>query len=198
MPRANRRPGCGYRFLFRTPGSRRYRRVLVPVLSAALLVGGCCHNAHSHGGKLIVQHEPDSSCAEANTPYKAMYALYHWDKPPDPPPQTWVPDQQVTQMFVRGLARDEKIGFKKGPNGELLAVAGPETIKLEDGRYCWHITGDREYTGGQRLVHEMGETATSIVALPCGTVLFIASLPVLAVFFVGWGAFALGVAACGG
>lgn len=167
------------------------RSLIVCALVVAVLTAGCVSNPHSHGGKFIAEHRPGETPETAETPYKAVYALYHWQEPPqDAPPHTWLPDQQVAELFVRGLAREDKVGFEKGTNGELIAVAGNEKIPLEDGRYCWHITADSEYRGTQRLWHETGETARTVAAVPVAIVMlpitaamFLCALPVFAGFW---------------
>src|SRR5581483_4831397 len=104
---------------------------------------------------------------EESAPYKATYALYHWRKPPEgEPPQTWVPEQEVEQLYLRGLSKGDKVGFERDDKGRLFAVAGEEKIPLPDGRYCWHITPETEYRGLERVLHETGENVKAIILLP--------------------------------
>jgi hypothetical protein len=155
-------------------------------LAVALIVAGCCHNPHDHGGEFVVEHVPGESPETTHTPYKANYALYQWAKPPDgPPPQKWIPDHEVTELYVRGLSRWDDIGFEKGADGKLIAVCGSEKIPLEDGRYCWHITEGSEYRGGERILHEMGETVVTIALLPFAAVACVILLPIAALFGIG-------------
>src|SRR5262249_25917988 len=114
------------------------------------------------------------------TPYQATYVLYHWrPQPTDPPPQTWIPDQEVEELYVRGLGRWVNIGFEKGDKGKLFAVAGKEKIPLEDGRYCWHINPATEYHGAERLLHETGQNIVYVVRLPFGLAAAAVAIPVI-------------------
>ena len=147
----------------------------------ALLTAGCATNLHGHGGKFIAEYQPGEHPCTTHTPYKAVYVLYQWRKPPGgTPPHSWIPEQEVTELFLRGLGRWEKVGFEKGPNGELLAVAGGEKIPLEEGRYCWHITTATEYQGVQRVLNETGENVVAVAAMPFGLAAFACMLPVFA------------------
>jgi hypothetical protein len=150
-------------------------------LLIALFAAGCCHNPHDHGGEFVVEYKPGNSPDTTSAPYKANYALYQWSKLPDgPPPQKWVPDHEVTELYVRGLSRWDKIGFEKGDQGKVVAVAGNEKIPLEDGHYCWHITPETEYHGSDRILHETGENIMTIVELPFDVVGCAVALPFLA------------------
>jgi hypothetical protein len=143
------------------------RRRIVYSWMAAFLCGWQVANPHGHGGAFVAEHKPGETPAVSSAPYQAVYALYRWDPPPEePPPHTWLPEQQVTEMFVRGLARRDPVGFEKGKDNELVAVAGTEKIPLVEGRYCWHITAGSEYHGTQRLLHEAGENLLTVVELP--------------------------------
>lgn len=156
-------------------------------LAAALFLSGCCHNPHDHGGEFVVEYQAGESAETTTAPYKATYALYQWSKPPDgPPPQKWIPEHEVTELYVRGLCHWDKIGFEKGEHGNLVAVAGSEKIPLEDGHYCWHITPDTEYRGGERILHEAGEDVITVVTLPFAVVGAALILPILAVVGAGF------------
>lgn len=150
-----------------------------------LLVSGCAtSNPHCHGGHFVCEHKGEGgSFATETAPYKASYALYRWKTPPQgqPAPHTWVPEQEVEEIYVRGLDRGDKVGFEKGEKGELYAVAGCEKIALEPGRYCWHITTGSEMHGFRLAVHQCCETVrecvTAIIALPMGIILLLFFLP---------------------
>jgi hypothetical protein len=164
------------------------RKLLACALLLVPLAGCATSNPHFHGGHFISEHKCDD-CSETSTaPYNATYVLYQWRTPPkdQPPPQTWIPDQEVGQLYVRGLQRGDKIGFEKGDKDELFAVAGTEKITLEPGRYCWHISQETEYRGLALAVHEacdtFKETVETIIALPLGIVLLVLLLPFFLVF----------------
>jgi hypothetical protein len=161
-------------------------RLLAAVLLLPLALGAGCMapNPHHHGGEFVAEYRPGEKAEATTAPYQATYALYEWPKPPEgPAPHTWNPDTQATELYVRGLDRCDKVGFEKSDKGELLAVAGEEKIPLEPGRYCWHITTATEYHGVQRVLHETGENVVAIVALPCVTVMWCCTAPLL---LVGW------------
>jgi hypothetical protein len=154
------------------------RRLTVCLLLVAVPAAGCVSNPHVHGGKLVAEHLPGEDPAVTRTPYKATYVLHQWQEPPrDAPPHTWVPEKQVNELYVRGLGRWDPVGFEKGADGQLLAVAGREKIPVPEGRYCWHVSPETEYQGAQRILHETGETATMIVLVPCATAVSICMLP---------------------
>ena len=167
------------------------RKLIVGLLMATLLAGGCAGNSHSHSGELIAEHTPDSTPEVTEVPYRATYALYQWAHPPEgPPPRTWIPEHEVTELYVRGLSGSDKVGFEKGENGELRAVAGDEKIPLEPGHYCWHITPETEHRGLERAAEVTGDTVCTVVALPFATVAYICALPIFA------GLFGIGMLCC--
>jgi hypothetical protein len=155
---------------------------------ALLALAGCCSNPHGHGGQLVTELGPADRPAVDAAPYKATYALYRWRKPPEGTvPQKWIPDQEVEQLYLRGLARWDKVGFERNDGGQLFAVAGEEKIPLPDGHYCWHVTPETEYRGMERILHEAGENTLTLVGLPfavAGSALFLAMLPVTGVMFL--------------
>jgi hypothetical protein len=155
------------------------RSVLAGGLLGMVLLGGCAHqNLHPHGGRMIAEFKPGECPEVKKTPYQATYVLYHWPIPPcDPPPHKWVPEHEVVEMFVRGLGKRQPIGFEKGCDGKVFAVAGEEKIELDLGRYCWHMHPNTEYTGLKWLVHETGERAVEIIAVPFGLAATIIALP---------------------
>jgi hypothetical protein len=143
------------------------KRAFACVLIFSTLISGCVSNSHLHGGKLVAEHQPGDAPDKCRTPYKATYVLYHWQEPPaGAPPHTWIPEQQVEELFVRGLGRWETIGFEKDADGKLLAVAGNEKIPLAEGRYCWHISTESEYRGVARVMNEASENTWAAICLP--------------------------------
>jgi hypothetical protein len=154
-------------------------RLLVGAL-ALFSLAGCCSNPHSHGGELVANLGPKESAAVEDAPYKATYALYHWRQPPDGViPQKWTAEDQVEELYVRGLCRRDKVGFERDDKGQLFAVAGDEKIPLPDGHYCWHITPETEYRGMARALHETGENIVELVSLPFAVVGAVIVLPVV-------------------
>jgi hypothetical protein len=160
--------------------------------SVLLLVcaAGCAsNNPHCHGGQFVCEHQPEDKPETTTAPYKATYVLYQWRTPPpdQPTPHTWIPEQEVSELFVRGLDKGDKVGFHKDDKDQWFAVAGSEKIPLEPGRYCWHISAGTEYRGFQLAVHEVcdtvKDTVETIVALPLGIVLLVLLFPFFVVFF---------------
>jgi hypothetical protein len=143
------------------------KRSIACVLIVAILTSGCLSNSHLHGGKLVAEHNPGESLDQSHTPYQATYVLYHWLEPPTgAPPHTWIPEQQVEELYVRGLGRWEPIGFEKDADGNLVAVAGKEKLPLAEGRYCWHISSETEYHGVARVTHEVCENTWCAICFP--------------------------------
>jgi hypothetical protein len=151
------------------------------IVGATLLLGpGCAANPHSHGGKFISEYNSGSSPDLGWTPYQATYVLQQWrPRPDDPPPQSWIPEQEVQELYTRGLARWKRIGFEKDDHGKLFAVAGDEKIALEDGRYCWHISSDTEYRGAMRVLNETGENVVYVAGLPFQAAAGIIAVPIV-------------------
>jgi hypothetical protein len=56
--------------------------------------------------------------------------------------------------LVRDLSCSDKIGFEKGDDGKLVAIAGSERIPVDDKDYCWFSTGEPELVGFRWLCHE--------------------------------------------
>ncbi len=143
------------------------RKLVLPLVCAALLTGCAQQATHTHGGRMVAEYCPGKEPEVSKTPYAATYVLYHWPKPPcDPPPHKWVPEHEVAEMFVRGLGKHDPIGFEKGSDGKIVAVAGEEKITVDDGHYCWHIHPTTEYTGFKWFVQESGERVVEVVSLP--------------------------------
>jgi hypothetical protein len=153
-------------------------RLLVCALTLLAPVG-CCSNPHCHGGRMVADLGPGDEPAVESAPYKATYALHHWRKPPEGVvPEKWIADQEVEQLYLRGLSRRDKVGFER-ENGQLFAVAAEEKIPLPDGHYCWHITPETEYRGMERILHETGENIVDLVALPFVVVGTVVLVPLL-------------------
>ena len=173
------------------------RKFLPFSLLILITLGGCAaSNPHTHGGQFICEHKCDDKPEATTAPYKATYVLHQWRTPPpdQPVPHTWVAEQQVTELYVRGLEKGDVLGFEKDDKGQLFAVAGSEKIPLEPGRYCWHISQSTEFRGFALAIHEVCETVkeivVTIVALPAGIILldlaapfFVICLPCLLNFF---------------
>jgi hypothetical protein len=156
------------------------RNLLILSLIVCLLLQGCMSNPHLHGGQMVAECHGGDCPSETRTPYKATYVLYQWQDPPDgPPPKSWVAEQHVAEMYIRGLDRGEKIGFEKDAQGNLSALAGQEKIALPPGRYCWHISQETEYRGAACILHETGDNVCGIIALPFATAVGIVMLPIV-------------------
>lgn len=169
-------------------------RVRCILLAALATTTGCAHwNAPTPGGRFITDYKPGKDAELSHTPYQATYVLQHCPDPPsDPPPREWIPEQQVVTLYVRGLGKWQSIGFEKTADGELLAVAGEEKIKLEPGRYRWHMDPNTEYTGFKWLAHESGQRTVEILTLPFSIAAAVIVLTCIGVFFlVAWPFFLL-------
>lgn len=155
------------------------RRLVACVFMVSVFATGCASDPHYHGGQLVAEYGPDNPAAVTRTPYKADYALYRWPTPPEgPPPHTWRPDRDAVELYVRGLKAWEPLGFEKGEGG-LVAVAGSEKIKLEDGHYCWHITPDTELRGVRLLLYETAQGTMCVIAVPIAAAMYVCTLPVV-------------------
>jgi hypothetical protein len=125
-------------------------------LIVALLATGCAHNPFDYGLRTIVEYKPGDSPETTNTPYKATYALYLRPKP-----------SQVKEppLYEQVLACSDKIGFEKGDNGKIIAIAGNERIPVDDALYCWLSTSEPEFEGFDYVCHQTCKNGATIVAL---------------------------------
>ncbi|MBI3821582.1 MAG: hypothetical protein HY289_02770 [Planctomycetes bacterium] len=145
------------------------RRTTLALTVLIALFSGCARETPKSSGRLIADYAPGKDAEVSKAPYQATYILRHWPNPPaDPPPKHWVPDQEIVDLFIRGLDKRQAVGFEKTSDGNLVAVAGEEKIKLEPGRYAWHIHPSTEYTGLKWVIHETGERTVEIISLPFG------------------------------
>jgi hypothetical protein len=167
------------------------KRAMACVLVFTTLISGCLSDPHMHGGKLVVEHNPGDNPDHSYTPYPATYVLYHWLEPPaGAPPHTWIPEQHVEELYVRGLGRWETIGFDKDANGNLVAVYGKVKIPLAEGRYCWHISQETECRGVARVTHEICEGTLSVISFPFEVAFGLVLLP-FSLAYLGMGAIAM-------
>jgi hypothetical protein len=51
----------------------------------------------------------------------------------------FAPEKHETRMPV-DVAKGEAVGFRREPDGSLVAVAGKETTPIPEGRYVWQYT----------------------------------------------------------
>ena len=148
------------------------------------MLAGCTHDAAHSSGQLVARYS-GTDAEVSNAPYKATYVLRQSQAPPsDPPPRTWIPEEHVVDLFVRGLSRQQAVGFEKTSDGKLLAIAGDEKIALEPGRYSWHIDPSTEYTGLKWFVHETGERTVEIISLPFDCAAVVVAVPFVLGFFL--------------
>jgi hypothetical protein len=115
------------------------------------------------GGTALAGCEPAMTnpawpATERRAPASAVYVLWRWR--PVPPatdgattqllvPATTRPTGNVTSPRRRTeramevvevtIAKGQPIGFRRRPDGLLVAVAGPTTRPLAPGHYCWHL-----------------------------------------------------------
>jgi hypothetical protein len=150
------------------------------IFGMVLLIAGCVHDKPKLPGRLIANCVPGKDEELSKAPYQATYVLREWPAPPIPPPSRWVPEENVVDLFTRGLDRRQPVGFEKSTDGQLFAVAGEEKIPLNPGRYSWHIEPSSEYTGARWFFHEAGERTVEIVSLPFELAAAIVAVPFVA------------------
>jgi hypothetical protein len=154
-------------------------------LFALVLAAGCAHRAPTPDGRMIAEYQPGKDAIVCKTPYQATYVLRHMPTPPsDPPPKEWIPEHEVVDVFIRGLGKRHSIGFEKSSDGTLCAVAGEEKLKLEPGRYCWHIHPHSQYTGLKWVLHETGERVVEVISLPFGLAALVIVVPLVVGFYL--------------
>ncbi len=128
-------------------------------LTAVTAAAGCgpaLSNPHDHGGAMVDEYRPARRPVERPAPASAEYVLWQWQPVPvvtSPPPPAeaellgpatrpagdgvrWVPVLQRVHVYVH---HGQPVGFRRRPDGQLVAVAGPTTRPLTAGHYCWHM-----------------------------------------------------------
>ena len=80
--------------------------------------------------------------------------------------------------------RGARVGFAKGEEGQLFAVAGNEKLALPAGRYCWHLTPESEPSGGQKALWAANDAGEALVMIAGG----VCMLPFLLPFCMLYGA----------
>ncbi len=137
---------------------------------AAITAGGCRPSVptpHDHGGNLVDEYRPAGRPIERPAYATAVYALWEWE--PLPPPPT-VPPAELLRPASRPASPPagrrwreravevgratvlvgEPVGFRRRPDGQLIAVAGPTTRPLPAGHYCWHLLpGNPTFAAGR-------------------------------------------------
>jgi hypothetical protein len=144
------------------------RPLAVRLSLLTVLVGGCAGAPQEHGGRLVAAYPPEGAPATAAAPYRADYALYREDG---------------QALLWRGLAEKETVGFEKSAEGALTAVAGPDRVPLDDGRYCWRVTPETELRGAALVCHDTGNALASAGRFAGATALGVVLFP----FVVLWG-----------
>jgi hypothetical protein len=131
----------------------------------AALVGGCASQRPEAGAPWIAEYHPGGAVATAAAPYRADYALYQTDE-----------SAREQRLLWRGLAEQERVGFDRTGEGELVAVAGPDRVPLTDGCYAWRITPETELRGAALLQHDtrkaLAATCRFVGGAAVGVVLF--------------------------
>lgn len=95
------------------------------VLLPLLLLGGC--KALVREGDVVGYH-PDLPPRAEHAPYDTTYTLYALD-----------PDAQPAYVTIE-LPKGTPIGYRREPNGALVAVAGEQVTPIPDERAMWRYT----------------------------------------------------------
>ncbi len=163
-------------------------------LAAAVAMAGCGSsvpaNPHDHGGGMVDEYRPLGRPVVRPAPGSAEYVLWRWQavpavvpagellRPATGPtsrpagPARWVPAVQVVHIYVH---HGQPVGFRRRPDGLLVAVAGPTTRALPPGRYCWHLLpgrpavdygDDGHATAGLLVVGAVVAAVVGVIALP--------------------------------
>src|SRR5262249_45264106 len=132
----------------------------------------CAGGPQGREGSGLAEYVPGKPGGWAQAPYAADYGLYRCEgagRPPGPgePPLLW-----------RGLSEGEAVGFVN-EGGGLGALAGPERIPLDEGRYCWRVTPETELRGAALARHEAGKALATAARVSCGTALGLLFLPLV-------------------
>lgn len=75
-------------------------------------------------------------------------------------------------VLRRVLVRGDRVGFERGPDGQVRGVAGPESTDLPGGAYVWRITPDpdlgepKRETAGEIAAGLSGDLFVSLVSFP--------------------------------
>src|SRR4051812_14551856 len=112
------------------------RKPAVCLLILATFVTGCAAR-HGHD-KLIAEYNPGGNAVQATAPVPASYILYRRGALPG----AGTPPEEVP---LRDLSRRDPVGFSRGSNGTLLAVAGSDLLVLDEGSYGWYLVQGTEH-----------------------------------------------------
>jgi hypothetical protein len=155
----------------------------------AALARGCLGAPPCHNGKLVAEFRPGDRAGAVAVPYAADYAMFRWPAAAaGGHPEAATPGPPAGQPWAwRGLLPGDRVGFERGADRQLLAVAGPEKIPLPDGRYCWHITPETEYRGLGLVRLEAGEVLRALLTAPGEAVSQVLFLLLLLGGAPGWG-----------
>jgi hypothetical protein len=150
-------------------------RPCLPIFALlAVALVGCRSGSACHDEHLVAEHWPGGAVKEGHAPFDAVYSLYrHTDGverarvPGSPKPPTEV----CLEQKVTG---GESVGFRRDKDGQLLAVAGTQSVVIPEARYCWHLSPQTENAdlkrAGAGAMSVLRTVAVTIVAVPVGAV----------------------------
>jgi hypothetical protein len=153
------------------------------MLATVIIAGGCQPTARGPqvGGRAVVDdYRPAGQPVERRAPESTVVTLWRWDptsRPASSQPTAVRAGRQpprerpveVDQVFVR---HGEPVGFRRRPDGQLIAVAGPTTRALPAGHYSWGVRPGGDPAVGVHVNRHLEEIiAVGVVVLAvAGTV----------------------------
>lgn len=131
------------------------RAALVCALVLATLVSGCSTQRES----LVTDYHPGGPVRQETA---ATPAVYHLTRRT---PADGKGKGDTVEVVARDLFAGEPVGFRRNADGALLAVAGRETLPLEDGDYCWHVGTTMDEVRLRRFKHDTRDSTKMTLQL---------------------------------
>jgi hypothetical protein len=125
------------------------RRPLACLALFAALLSGCAGRDYRPGARPVAAHHPGGEDGYEPAPYPGRYALFRAG--------------QRGPVAERELAPGAAVGFGRGEESGLIALAGAQEIALPEGEYRWHVVGVHHWRRARLAVGGAGEAVGDAV-----------------------------------
>jgi hypothetical protein len=122
---------------------RNRRAVLIALLIAGLLAGGC--QTAPVEPAAVCEYPPGSKQMQFTADQPGVFSLVHWATTQGSSPDVAL-NSEVNRVFVE---RGSLIGFRQDDH-HAVAFAGPTTIPIDQGKYSWVALNTEPLAGDQR------------------------------------------------
>ena len=101
------------------------RRAVLLCLVVLTALGGCSHRSNPG---VVAKYEPGQKLTSKKVPYDAKVELHARDQP-----------DAVGPLTSTGVTGGTRVGFRRGPDGAVVAFVGERPVPIPDGRCEWII-----------------------------------------------------------